>query len=335
MEAEEEGGSELGVTKKRKKKKQLAADEEEVGPDDDAEEEVEPAPLKKKKRKTPEEAASNATHEEDPVPKTGKKKKKQAAEPEQDEEAWTPSWRPGKGKGRGPGGKGSGKAAEPTEEEVANCRKVCAASLPLWVEKAHIWKHFSKCGEIEGVFLLRDQWTWESRGVAFITFYERSSVAAALALDKTDFGGQKIRVNLAIDKQAPPGKGQAKGSVSKSAQGTGPNYYSMGKGKDGKGKGKAAPSFAPALADKPEGCTGVMVRSLSFDVTEEDLREAFASCAGGTTRVRLLMDKQSGQSKGKAFLDFADQSGVDEAIKLAGTSLKGRKLIVEYAKPLS
>jgi len=113
-------------------------------------------------------------------------------------------------------------------------------------------------------------------------------------------------------------------------------YSGKGKGKDGgRGKCKGGQNSQPAmlaLGDKPSGCLGLMCRGLSFAVSEEDLIAAFSYCGGGPTRVRLLVDA-AGDSKGKAFLDFASEAAVGEAMKLYGTKLKGRKLILEYLRP--
>mmetsp|Transcript_129357 Transcript_129357/g.314273 ORF Transcript_129357/g.314273 Transcript_129357/m.314273 type:complete len:534 (+) Transcript_129357:74-1675(+) len=237
-----------------------------------------------------------------------------------------------------------------TEEEAA-CVKVCVANLPTSMGKGHIWKLFEDCGEIEDVFLLKDWWTGASRGVCFITFSDAKASHLALQRDGEDHLGQALRVNLALDRQkgkgsdkgsgGPKGWGKAAGRGEGGDKGSGsPKGWGKvagrgegggkGKGKD-KGKGKAPPAMF-ALNDKPAGCVGILLRGLSYAVTEADLKECFANCGSGPSRVRLLVDAD-GTSKGKAFLDFANEAAVDEAIKLTGTKLKGRKLCVEYSRP--
>lgn len=75
-------------------------------------------------------------------------------------------------------------------------------------------------------------------------------------------------------------------------------------------------------------CHRLMVREMSHDVTETDLKDVFVSCGSGATKVKLWKDS-NGTSKGKAFVDFADKLAADEAAKLA--VLRGRKLRLEFS----
>ncbi|TDJ32943.1 MAG: RNA-binding protein [Gammaproteobacteria bacterium] len=73
--------------------------------------------------------------------------------------------------------------------------------------------------------------------------------------------------------------------------------------------------------------------NLPYSVTEDDLREAFAAF-GEVTKVQLITDKFSGESKGFGFVEMANNNEADEAIKgLNDTSLKGRDIKVNQAKP--
>jgi RNA recognition motif-containing protein len=72
---------------------------------------------------------------------------------------------------------------------------------------------------------------------------------------------------------------------------------------------------------------------MAYNVTENELREAFEAF-GTVTSANLIMDKFSGQSKGFGFVEMADNSEADTAIKaLNGTALQGRNLTVNQAKP--
>jgi len=90
------------------------------------------------------------------------------------------------------------------------------------------------------------------------------------------------------------------------------------------------------VGDVPEpepGCPGVMIRALSFAATEADLQAAFQACGKGPSRVRLLRDKATGESKGKAFVDFdEDLEGSKAAVRKNGQDLKGRRMTIEYAR---
>jgi RNA recognition motif-containing protein len=77
----------------------------------------------------------------------------------------------------------------------------------------------------------------------------------------------------------------------------------------------------------------IYVGNLAYSVTEDDLRAAFAEF-GTVTSVNVITDKFSGQSKGFGFVEMADNSEADTAIKaLNDTALSGRNIKVNQAKP--
>ena len=75
------------------------------------------------------------------------------------------------------------------------------------------------------------------------------------------------------------------------------------------------------------------VGNLPYSATEDELRDAFAAY-GEVSSVTLITDKFTGQSKGFAFVEMADNSAADAAIKaLNATSMGGRSIKVNQAKP--
>jgi len=72
------------------------------------------------------------------------------------------------------------------------------------------------------------------------------------------------------------------------------------------------------------------VGNISFQTTEDDLRQAFSQY-GTVTSAQVVTDRETGRSRGFAFVEMAD--GADEAIAaLNGTDLQGRTLKVNEAK---
>jgi cold-inducible RNA-binding protein len=75
------------------------------------------------------------------------------------------------------------------------------------------------------------------------------------------------------------------------------------------------------------------VGNLSYDTTEDDLRTLFSS-AGTVVSVALIKDRDSGRSKGFAFIEMSSQTEAEQAIKtLDGTSLDNRDIKVNKARP--
>ena len=79
----------------------------------------------------------------------------------------------------------------------------------------------------------------------------------------------------------------------------------------------------------------IYVGNLSFDVTEEDLKEAF-SAFGQVESVKIIKDNYSGRSKGFGFVEMAGNAEAQSAIDgLNGKELKGRTVKVNEARSRS
>jgi RNA recognition motif-containing protein len=79
----------------------------------------------------------------------------------------------------------------------------------------------------------------------------------------------------------------------------------------------------------------IYVGNLAFNVTADDLKEAF-SAFGKVESANIISDKFTGQSKGFGFVEMPDNSDADKAMKaLNGQNLKGRNIKVNQAKPKS
>jgi RNA recognition motif-containing protein len=77
----------------------------------------------------------------------------------------------------------------------------------------------------------------------------------------------------------------------------------------------------------------IYIGNLSFQATEDDLREVFAEY-GEVSRVSLPTDRETGRKRGFAFVEMADDAQEDAAIaELDGAEWLGRELKVNKAKP--
>lgn len=79
----------------------------------------------------------------------------------------------------------------------------------------------------------------------------------------------------------------------------------------------------------------IYVGNLAYNVTDSDLKEAFATF-GEVATASVITDKFSGQSKGFGFVEMPNNSEADAAIKgLNGNPIKGRNVKVNQAQPKS
>ena len=77
----------------------------------------------------------------------------------------------------------------------------------------------------------------------------------------------------------------------------------------------------------------IYVGNLSYEVTEEDLRQKFGAF-GEITSANIITDKYSGRPKGFGFIEMASKSEAEAAITaLNGKTLKDRTIVVNEARP--
>jgi cold-inducible RNA-binding protein len=75
------------------------------------------------------------------------------------------------------------------------------------------------------------------------------------------------------------------------------------------------------------------VGNLSYQVSNSDLEDMFA--AHGTVRsAQVIVDRDTGSSKGFAFVEMADDQAANNAIReLNDREMDGRRLVVNEARP--
>lgn len=75
------------------------------------------------------------------------------------------------------------------------------------------------------------------------------------------------------------------------------------------------------------------VGNLSYATTEDDLRSLFAQ-AGTVASVELIKDRDTGNSKGFAFVEMSNQTEAQKAISIFnGSTLDNRAIKVNIARP--
>jgi cold-inducible RNA-binding protein len=77
----------------------------------------------------------------------------------------------------------------------------------------------------------------------------------------------------------------------------------------------------------------IYVGNLTFSTTNLDLRQLFEPY-GVVDEIRVIMDRETGRSKGFGFVEMPDGTAARTAItKLQGQQIEGRTLTVNEAKP--
>jgi RNA recognition motif-containing protein len=77
----------------------------------------------------------------------------------------------------------------------------------------------------------------------------------------------------------------------------------------------------------------IYVGNLSYEMNEEDLRTSFED-HGDVESAKVIMDRETGRSKGFGFVEMSDASEAQAAIReLNEAVVNGRPLRVNEAKP--
>lgn len=79
--------------------------------------------------------------------------------------------------------------------------------------------------------------------------------------------------------------------------------------------------------------TKLYVGNLPYSAKEESLKEHFSS-AGSVASVKIIIDRETGRSKGFGFVEMESDDGAQTAVsQLDGQEFEGRSLRVSEAKP--
>jgi cold-inducible RNA-binding protein len=79
----------------------------------------------------------------------------------------------------------------------------------------------------------------------------------------------------------------------------------------------------------------IYVGNLSYTLNDQSLMDVFSEC-GSVQSARVIMDRDSGRSKGFGFVEMATDGEASAAIsKLNGFEIAGRAISVSEAKPMA
>ncbi|XP_077370020.1 RNA-binding protein 39b isoform X1 [Festucalex cinctus] len=178
--------------------------------------------------------------------------------------------------------------------EERDARTVFCMQLAARIRARDLEDFFSAVGKVRDVRMISDRNSRRSKGIAYIEFVESSSVPLAIGLT-----GQRL-LGVPIIVQASQAEKNRAAAAANNLQ-----------------KGSAGPMR-------------LYVGSLHFNITEEMLRGIFEPF-GKIEGIQLMMDTETGRSKGYGFISFADAECAKKALEqLNGFELAGRPMKVGH-----
>ncbi|PQQ18476.1 uncharacterized protein Pyn_37660 [Prunus yedoensis var. nudiflora] len=169
--------------------------------------------------------------------------------------------------------------------------KVFVGGIPYYSTKDDIRSYFESCGTITKVDCLRFPDCGKFRGIAIISFKTEAAAKRALALDGAEMGELFLKIQ--------PYKATRANKVS---------------------------DFAPQIV---EGYNRIYVGNLSWDITEDDLKKLFSDCK--ISSIHFGMDKETGEFRGYAHVNFSDSLSLTLALKLDQKVVCGRPVKISCA----
>ncbi len=75
----------------------------------------------------------------------------------------------------------------------------------------------------------------------------------------------------------------------------------------------------------------IYVGQISFQCTEKDLETLFEQF-GSISDIKIISDRETGRSRGFAFIEFDDTQSAEDSLKLHDSQFQGRKIVVNFAR---
>ncbi|RXN20200.1 RNA-binding 39-like isoform X1 [Labeo rohita] len=197
----------------------------------------------------------------------------------------------------GRGGRGRKSPLQPIDNlspEERDARTVFCMQLAARIRPRDLEDFFSAVGKVRDVRMISDRNSRRSKGIAYVEFVDATSVPLAIGLT-----GQRV-LGVPIIVQASQAE-----------------------------KNRAA-AMASMLQRGGAGPMRLYVGSLHFNITEDMLRGIFEPF-GKIEGIQLMMDSETGRSKGYGFISFADAECAKKALEqLNGFELAGRPMKVGH-----
>jgi len=190
------------------------------------------------------------------------------------------------------------KIKKPKTDDQPESNTIFIGNLSFSIDEDTVKQHFSSCGQITSVRWREDKETGKFLGKGWVEFSTNDAAKKALELNGSDLAARPVTVEISNPRPVQSGKSINTGVKS----------------------------------EKPEGCTTVILKNLSFQITDENVYELFKD-AGPVKEIRWLSHADTGNFRGMGFVEFENPESVDKAMAHDKEMFLGRELYIDYAAP--
>uniref|UniRef100_A0A7S4ICD7 RRM domain-containing protein n=1 Tax=Vannella robusta TaxID=1487602 RepID=A0A7S4ICD7_9EUKA len=172
-----------------------------------------------------------------------------------------------------------------------NDKTVFVGQLPKSITAPQIRSLFTRSGEISRVVIMKFKDTGKPMGSAFVEFGQTEGAANAIARNGENYKSKKLRINMASQKPTKP-------------------------------------ALHANLSSRDRDARLVYVGNLNFKTERPQIIQFFKHC-GKIQSIDLPLWKDSGRKRGFAMVEFLDPKSIAAALKLDGTELDGREVVIQ------
>ncbi|GMF21676.1 unnamed protein product [Phytophthora fragariaefolia] len=172
---------------------------------------------------------------------------------------------------------------------------VYVEGIPYRANEGDLVTHFSSCGTVREVRMPRYQDSGKPRGYAHVVFDDEAALNKALKLDGKYLFNRYLSIRRA---EAPRAVEMA---LKEKKQNTNKKVV--------------------------KGCRTVFIKQLPYEVEEETIREALASC-GSITSVRLPIWNHTKKLKGFGYVEFSSEDEALAAARRSGMKIGDRMVLI-------
>ncbi|RLN87357.1 hypothetical protein BBJ28_00001439 [Nothophytophthora sp. Chile5] len=188
-------------------------------------------------------------------------------------------------------------ASKELQEEIGQKTEatVYVEGIPYRADEGDLVTHFSSCGAVREVRMPRYQDSGKPRGYAHVVFEDEAALEKALKLDGKYLFSRYLSVRRA---EAPRSAELALKEQSQNA-----------------------------TKKAVKGCRTVFIKQLPYDVEEDAVRAALASC-GTVTSVRLPFWNHTKKLKGFGYVEFSSEDEALAASRRSGMKIGDRMVLI-------
>jgi len=177
--------------------------------------------------------------------------------------------------------------------------KVFVGGVSWATDEKKFGEYFGPYGEITDCVIMRNPSTGNSRGFGFVTFADSSSVDKVFEAGEHVIDGKKLDIKVAV----------ARDELARS----------------GSIPGRHVP------AEKARRTCKIFIGGIHLETTKADLEECFGKY-GSIVDATVMVDRESGRSRGFGFVTFQSEDSVDRLLQF-DHEIRGRKVDCKKAVP--